>query len=62
MAGDVDQIAVWRANEEPPHTPRFSCERVDDLEAASFCLLVRLLYAVATGNRDHRDDMGGEGG
>jgi hypothetical protein len=27
---------------------------MDDLEAASFCFLVRLLYAVADGNRDHR--------
>jgi hypothetical protein len=54
MVVDVDHVAVWRANEEPPYAPRFCSERVDDLEAASFGVLVRLLDAVADVDRDHR--------
>lgn len=53
MAVDVDHIAVWRANEEPSHAPRLCGERMNDLEAASFRFLVRLLDTVADGDRDH---------
>src|SRR5882757_981376 len=54
MAGDVDQVAIGGAYEEPPHAPGFGGEWMDDLEAASLRFLVRLLYAVAHGDRDHR--------
>src|SRR5919106_3484356 len=54
MVVDVDHVAVWRANEEPPYAPRFCGEGVEDLVAASFGVLVGLLDAVADVDRDHR--------
>ena len=54
MAGDVDYVAVWRANEESLWAPGFCGERMDDLESASFRFLAGLLDAVADGDGDHR--------
>ena len=54
VAIDIDDIAVWRANEEPPYAPRFGGERIDNLKAASFRFLVRLLDVLADSDRYHR--------
>jgi hypothetical protein len=50
----VDHVAIWRADKEPPYAPGLRRERVDDLEASSSRLLIRLLDAVTDGDRDHR--------
>src|SRR5204862_6005540 len=46
MANDVHNIAVGCADEEPPRTPRFFSQRVNDLVAAALRLDVRLVDIV----------------
>src|SRR5215470_5208456 len=54
MAGDVDHVAVWRANEEPSSAPGSAVSGWTISNPASFRLLVGLLDAVADGDGDHR--------
>src|SRR5262245_52451956 len=54
MAGDVDHVAVWRANEEPSQAPGSVVSGWTISNPASFRFLVGLLDAVADGDGDHR--------
>ena len=56
VADDVDNIAVWRTDKEPTHSPRLRRQRMNDLEATSLRLLICRLDLVAHMNRDHRVD------
>ena len=46
MAYDVDDAAVWRADEEPAHAPRFCRDRVHDLVAESSSFFVSTVDVV----------------
>src|SRR5215467_856789 len=68
MPGDVDHVAVWRANEEPSSAPGSVVSGWTISNPASFRFLVGLLDAVADGDGDHRvvrsggiagDELGG---
>jgi hypothetical protein len=54
VADDVHDVAVGCADEEPPHTPSFGRERVNDLIAAALRFDVRLVDIVPDAHRDDR--------
>jgi hypothetical protein len=56
VVDDVDDIAIWRTDEKPAHSPRLRGQRVNDLEAALLSLRVCRLDLIAHMYRDHRVD------
>src|SRR4051812_31090033 len=51
---DVDHVSVGGADQEPPDPPRFRRERVHDVEATTYRLLVGLVDAVPDVHGDRR--------
>lgn len=49
---DVDHIAVWGTNEEPPYSPRLRGEGMNDLQPALPRFLVRRVDIIDS-HRDH---------
>ena len=47
VAHNVDDVAIWVPHEEPPNTPRFERQRVDDLIATALRLGVGVFDAIA---------------
>jgi hypothetical protein len=56
VVDNVDDVAVWCADEEPAQLPRLRSQRMNDLEATSLRLLIGCVDLIADMNRDHRVD------
>ena len=52
MVHDVENIAVWRSDEEPSHTPGLCRQRVDDLVTELLRLLIGAFDIVGVNGND----------
>ena len=53
MVDNVDDVAVWRTDQEPTYAPRLRSQRMNDFEPASLRLPIRRLDLITDVSRDH---------